>query len=185
MPPSTPPNTAAATPWSNTALGGRPTARSRWRARLLYFGAFSLREPAFTALESALVRSQFAIKLVLGHDPVPAVSLGEVERAIASLNQIRHRLAELKLSNANGNRDAGKKLPGRAAGDATLGDQAAYPLGNRGAGGKVGARKHRDQFFPAVSGGQIVFPQPFPQDVGHQPKHLVAYPVSKTVVEFL
>ena len=67
----------------------------------------------------------------------------------------------------------------------TLRDHAAYPLGNRCAGGKVGARKHGDQFFPAVSGGQIGFPQPFPQDAGHQPKHLVAYPVSKIVVDLL
>jgi hypothetical protein len=67
-----------------------------------------LREAAFPSLDAALAPGQFATKLLLGHDPVPATSLGEIERAIASIDQIRHRLAELKLSNANRHRDAGK-----------------------------------------------------------------------------
>jgi hypothetical protein len=69
-----------------------------------------------------LARLQLAIEFVLGNDPVASGSLGEIERAIASLDQIRHRLAELKLSNPDRDRDAGKNLPGRAAGDATLRD---------------------------------------------------------------
>src|SRR5450631_1160739 len=135
--------------------------------------------------KKALARLQLAIEFVLGHDPVAAGSLGEIQRAIASLDQIRHRLAELKLSNPDGNRDAGKNLPGRAAGDAGFRDQAAYALGNRQAGGEVGSRQHGDEFFAAISGRQIGFPKPLPQHVRHQPKHLVADAVPKIVVEGL
>ena len=40
-----------------------------------------------------LARGQFAIEIVLGHDPIAATFLGEIERAIAAIDQIRHRLA--------------------------------------------------------------------------------------------
>src|SRR6266849_7657139 len=121
-----------------------------------------------------LARLQLAIKFVLGHDPVASGSLGEIERAIAAIDQIRHRLAHLKLPDADGNRDAGKYLPGRAASDRTLRDGAAYALGNRRAGGEVGTRKHGDELFAAISRRQIDFSNPLPQDLCHQSKYLVA-----------
>src|SRR5450631_172694 len=135
--------------------------------------------------KKALARLQLAIEFVLGHDPVAAGSLGEIQRAIASLDQIRHRLAELKLSDPDGNRDAGKNLPGRAAGDATLRDCPADALGNHPATCEIGTREHGDEFFPAISSRQIDIPKPLPQHVRHQPKHLVADAVPKIVVERL
>src|SRR6202163_939725 len=135
--------------------------------------------------KKALACLQLAIEFVLGHDPVASGSLGQIERAIASLDQIRHRLAELKLSDSDGNRDAGKNLPGRAAGDATLRDCPAYALGNDPATCEIGTREHGDKFFPAISSRQINIPKPLPQHVRHQPKHLVADAVPKIVVERL
>src|SRR3979411_3060769 len=97
-----PPSIAAATRWSSMALCGGGTARSRWQANL--------------------ARRQFAIEFGLGHDPVAAGFLRVIERAIAAIDQIRHRLAELKLCNTDGNRDVGKSLSCRAAGDTALRD---------------------------------------------------------------
>jgi hypothetical protein len=117
---------------------------------------------AGTVALAGLAGSQLTIKFVLGHDPVASGSLGEIKRAIAAIDQIRHRLAHLKLPDTDGNRDAGKYLPGRAASDRTLRDGAAYALGNRRAGGEVGTRKHGDELFPAISRRQIDFSNPLP-----------------------
>ena len=66
-----------------------------------------------------------------------------------------------------------------------FGNAAANALGDRRAGLEIGARKHRDQFLAAVAGCEIDFANTFLQDLGDQPKHLVADLMAVIVVEFL
>src|SRR5258708_36077770 len=128
---------------------------------------------------------QLAIQFEFARDAVAAGSFGEIERAVASLDQIRHRLARPKLSNPDRDRNARKNFPGRTPGDLTLRDRAANALGNHPAAFKVRAGKHGDQFFPAVPGRQISFPNAFLPYRCHQSKYLIAHTVSKIVVDCL
>ena len=61
----------------------------------------------------------------------------------------------------------------------------ANALGGGRAGLKIRSRKHRDQFLSAVAGCEIDFANTFLQDLGHQPKHLIADLMAIIVVEFL
>src|SRR5258708_19753635 len=80
---------------------------SRWRARpCVGLPCISLPLSACLALE-----------IELAHDPVAAGFLGKIERAVAAIDQIRHRLAVLELSDADRYRDLRKDFSGGAAGD--------------------------------------------------------------------
>src|ERR1700694_227701 len=97
-------------------------ARSRWRANACGFLAFLYANRRPLRPKTASARGQFAIKFGLGHDPVAAGLLRVIERAIASIDQFRHRLAQLKLCDTDGNRDVGKRVASRAAGDTAIRD---------------------------------------------------------------
>src|SRR5437016_1037928 len=89
--------------------------------------------------ERFLARRPLALEFILGHDFVAAAALGEIERAVAAIDQIAHRLARLKLPDADRDRDVGQHLAGRAAGDGALRDRAADPFGSRLAGREIRA----------------------------------------------
>ena len=121
-----------------------PRPQRRGRARLC-----AVRTPmARIGAGELSPRPVLRFEIVLGHDPVAAAFLGEIERAIAAIDQIRHRLAELKLSDADRHRDAGKHLAGRAAGDTALRDRAANTLGNRRSRWRDQRREARRSVLP-------------------------------------
>ena len=74
-------------------------------------------DPKSASLETALTRGPLAIEFNFGDDPVAAGSLGQIKRAVTTIDQLRHRLAQLKLPDADRHRDAGKRFAGRAAGN--------------------------------------------------------------------
>src|SRR6202035_737814 len=57
--------------------------------------------------------------------------------------------------------------------------------GTRTGGGGAAPGQPANRFSPAISSRQIGFPKPVPQDVRHQPKHLVADAVPEIIVERL
>src|SRR5256885_16727093 len=81
--------------------------------------------------ERFLARRPLAIEFILGHDLVAAGAFGEIERAVAAIDQIAHRLARLKLPDADRDRDVGQHLAGRAAGERAHRDRAADALRGR------------------------------------------------------
>src|SRR5215470_418018 len=113
---SIPPNIAAATTSSRTAFQRlwTTTAISPWQ-RWLDGSAF------------------LELQIELARHPVTASLLGQIERAVAAVDQIRHRLAILKLSDADRYGNLRKYLAGGAAGELALRDRPANALGDRAA----------------------------------------------------
>src|SRR6266481_1337720 len=73
---------------------------------------------------------------------ITAGFLGKIERAVAAIDQIRHRLAVLELSDADRYRDLRKDFSGGATGKLTFGDRSANALGNQAASRQVRAGKN-------------------------------------------
>src|SRR5215475_11800949 len=104
---SIPPNAVAAIPWSRTAF-------RTWTM------AATSRPPS--ALEDS---AGLALQVEFAHDPIAAGLLGQIEGAVTAIDQIRHRLAVLELSDPDRNRDLRENLSGRAAGELTVRDRPA------------------------------------------------------------
>ena len=126
-----------------------------------------------------------AFQVVFRHGAIAARPLGLVEAAVASLDHRFGGLRQPELRHPDRNRDAADLLAGCAAGQFRFGNTAADALGGRRTSIEVGARKHRYQFLPAIARGEIDFADTFLQDLGDQPKHLVADLMAVIVVEFL
>src|SRR4051794_11979735 len=174
MPRSMRPSIAAATPWSRTAsLMSRMTGAA-WLA--------SDKEP------DRAVRStdgQLAIELELGDDAVAAELLGQIERTVAAVDEISHRLAELELADADRHRDLRQDLAGGPPGELAVGDGASDPIGDGRAAFEIGLRHHGDQLLAAVARGKIVVADTFTQRFGHEAQHLIADAMAVIVVELL
>src|SRR2546423_6977918 len=93
--------------------------------------------------ERFLARRPLAIEFILGHDLVAAGALGEIERAVAAIDQIAHRLARLKLPDTDRDRDVGQDFAGRAAGGGALRDSHANLFGSRPTVRERRAAQHR------------------------------------------
>src|SRR5436190_17625584 len=146
---------------------------------------FELRTPRNDASASRRRLRGLRLELLLGHHAVTAGTLGLVQRAVAALDHIFHRLAGLELADADRHGDPRQFLAGGAAGDLALRKRAADALSDDCTTRQICIRQNRNQFLAAIAGRQIDFPHPLAQRLGHQPQHLVADPVTKTVVEAL
>src|SRR6185437_2897133 len=120
-----------------------------------------------------------------GDDPVAAVLLGEIERAVAALDQSGDRLAVAELRHADRHGNARQRLAGRTAGDVALANRATDALGDRARRGEIRAGQHRNQFLATIARRQIDLAQAIPQNFRHQAQHLVADAMTELVVETL
>src|ERR1700751_3736 len=111
---------------------------------------------------AALSRRARPLELFFGDDPVAAVLLGKIERAIAAIDQVRDRLAELELADADRDRDAAEHLPGRAA----------AALGLRG-GPKTRPGQNDNNPLAAIAARQVDLPDALAERGCDEPQHLV------------
>src|SRR3954466_14450172 len=119
--------------------------------------------------------SQSAFEFEFADDAVSSGLLGQIECAVAAIDEVRHRLAELKLTDTDRDRDLGENLSGRTTSKLAVRDRPPDAFGNGLAGCEIGAREHGDELSPAVARRQIVFPHAIPHRLCHQAKHLVAH----------
>src|SRR5262249_12651947 len=131
----------------------------------------------------ALTDRELAIELELSDDAIPAELLGKIQCAVAAIDQIRHRLAELELADTDRHRDRRQHLAGRAAGELALRNGASDTLGDAVAGFEVRTRQHGNQLLAAIAGRQVVFADTVAYRLGHQAQHLVADAMAIIVVE--
>src|SRR5215472_15439543 len=135
--------------------------------------------------ETGLPDRALRLEFILGDDKIASALLGLIERTVAALDEILHRLAGLKLADADRHGDARQCLAGGAAGNGALGKRTTDTFGRRRAGGKVRTGKNGDELLAAITGRKIVLAKAFAQGLRHQAQHLVADAVAEIVVEAL